>query len=264
LKYSSNIQEVYEYHGYINKDQRKQNLLSYNDITNKKEKSIKVFLLGPAGAEGLTLKNVRQVHIMEPYWVETRIEQAIGRALRICSHADLPIEQRHVDIYRYSSIIDGIETTDEYVERVAKRKYDLNQTFLSLLREAAIDCKLNEAHNMIEMKYNCFRFPDNAYGPAYKQDIYDDAKSNSITSVVRIKVLKIKAVVELTKSENRYSKVIECLLNPDTNVVYDNNSNMQFGRIKTNEEGVPIKFENNYIINLVDVSFVQLFSQKNE
>ena len=62
-------------------------------------------LISPAGTEGLSLKNVRQVHIMEPYWNEVRITQMIGRGVRQCSHKDLPMEERHVDIYRYKSVL---------------------------------------------------------------------------------------------------------------------------------------------------------------
>ena len=52
--------------------------------------NIKVIMITKAGAEGLDLKNVRNVHIMEPYWYETRIQQVIGRAARYNSHIDLP------------------------------------------------------------------------------------------------------------------------------------------------------------------------------
>ena len=34
-------------------------------------------MISPAGAEGINLNNVRQVHILEPYWNEVRIEQKI-------------------------------------------------------------------------------------------------------------------------------------------------------------------------------------------
>jgi hypothetical protein len=35
-----------------------------------------------AGAEGISLRNVRQVHIMEPYWNNGKLEQVKGRAIR--------------------------------------------------------------------------------------------------------------------------------------------------------------------------------------
>ena len=54
-----------------------------------------------AGAEGITLKNCRFVHIMEPYWHPVRIKQVIGRARRICSHEDLYESERNVAVFLY-------------------------------------------------------------------------------------------------------------------------------------------------------------------
>jgi hypothetical protein len=62
---------------------------------------IKIIMITASGAEGISLKNVRNVHITEPYWHPVRMEQVIGRARRICSHQDLPKELRTVDVYLY-------------------------------------------------------------------------------------------------------------------------------------------------------------------
>ena len=61
----------------------------------------KIFMITAAGAEGITLRNVRYVHIMEPYWHPVRIEQVIGRARRICSHNDLPENERKIEVFLY-------------------------------------------------------------------------------------------------------------------------------------------------------------------
>lgn len=57
---------------------------------NRKGEICRVFMITGAGAEGLSLRNVRTVHIMEPYWNKVRTDQVKGRAVRICSHSDLP------------------------------------------------------------------------------------------------------------------------------------------------------------------------------
>jgi SNF2 family DNA or RNA helicase len=90
-----------EFHGEIDRDTRKSNLKNFNSLTNIFGKDIKVILISPAGSEGISLLNVRQVHVLEPYWNEVRIEQLIGRAIRQCSHKDLPFNERYVDIFRY-------------------------------------------------------------------------------------------------------------------------------------------------------------------
>ena len=69
----------------------------------------RVFCITSAGAEGLSLKNVRRVHIMEPYWNPVRTDQVKGRAVRICSHIDLNYSaspednERTVEVFTYCS-----------------------------------------------------------------------------------------------------------------------------------------------------------------
>jgi hypothetical protein len=41
---------------------------------------------------------------MEPYWNDVRTAQVKGRAVRICSHAELPPAERTVDIFTYVSV----------------------------------------------------------------------------------------------------------------------------------------------------------------
>ena len=70
-------------------------------LDNRHGEIIKVFMITSAGAEGISLRNVRYVHIVEPYWHPVRMEQVIGRARRICSHQDLPEKERKVDVNLY-------------------------------------------------------------------------------------------------------------------------------------------------------------------
>jgi hypothetical protein len=77
---------------------------------NQKGELCSVFCLTSAGAEGLSLRNVRRVHIMEPYWNHVRTDQVKGRAVRICSHIDLDynadptLNQRTVEVFTYCSV----------------------------------------------------------------------------------------------------------------------------------------------------------------
>ena len=74
---------------------------------NMRGELCRVFCITSAGAEGLSLKNVRRVHIMEPYWNPVRTDQVKGRAVRICSHIDLDyhespeLNQRTVEVFTY-------------------------------------------------------------------------------------------------------------------------------------------------------------------
>ena len=42
-----------------------------------------IMIISSAGAEGISLKCVRQVHILEPYWNYVRLDQVLGRAIRM-------------------------------------------------------------------------------------------------------------------------------------------------------------------------------------
>lgn len=115
-------------------------------VFNKKEnadgKMIKIMLGSPSIKEGVSLLRVSQVHIMEPYWNMARMLQIIGRAIRFCSHKDMPRDRREVEVYLYLSTYPGEKTTDEYIWAMAQRKQLIIDKFEKLLKESAIDCNL--------------------------------------------------------------------------------------------------------------------------
>ena len=58
-----------------------------------------VLVITKAGGEGIDLKGVRSVVVMEPPWNDAALQQIIGRAIRFLSHEHLPASQRNVNIY---------------------------------------------------------------------------------------------------------------------------------------------------------------------
>ena len=125
--------------------------------TNLRGETIEILLTTKTGAEGIDLKNVRQVHIVEPYWNPVRIKQVKGRAVRVGSHIQLPPNERNVEIFLYLSTIDTemkktdkvIEmdkngaTSDEVLYELSQKKLNIMETLLKLIKEASIDCSLN-------------------------------------------------------------------------------------------------------------------------
>ncbi len=59
----------------------------------------KVLFITKAGGEGLDLRAMRQVILMEKGWTVESEEQVIGRAVRFRSHLHLPIDERNVTVY---------------------------------------------------------------------------------------------------------------------------------------------------------------------
>ena len=112
---------------------------------NKDGHKIKVVLISKAGSEGIDLKFIRQVHILEPWYNMNRIEQIIGRAVRNFSHKDLPFEKRNVEIFMYGTILgdNKEEAADLYVYRVAEYKAIQIGKVTRVLKETAVDCIIN-------------------------------------------------------------------------------------------------------------------------
>ena len=126
---------------------------------------IKVLMITASGAEGISLKNTRYVHIIEPYWHPVRIEQVIGRARRICSHQDLPVELRTVQVFLYlmtftedqisddkslqlrlkdgSKFDDSIPvTSDEALYEISTIKETISKQLLKAITESSMDCTI--------------------------------------------------------------------------------------------------------------------------
>ena len=111
---------------------------------NKNGENVKVILITKAAAEGLDFKNIRQVHIMEPWYNTNRPEQIIGRGVRNLSHCNLPFEQRNVEIYLHViSSKDDEEPADLYVYRFAEKKAKLIGNVSRAMKEISVDCNLN-------------------------------------------------------------------------------------------------------------------------
>lgn len=114
-----------------------------NSLENRNGDLLKVVLITKAASEGVDLKNVRQIHIMDPWWNLNRIEQIIGRGIRLCSHKDLPFEKRNAQIFLYTSDIGETETVDHYIYRFAEKKAKRIGKVTRILKENSIDCIMN-------------------------------------------------------------------------------------------------------------------------
>ena len=203
------------------------------ELTSKSEKSInnlhgsliKVIMITQSGAEGISLKNVRQVHIVEPYWNNVRTNQVIGRAVRTCSHVQLPQNERNVEVYTYYTTFtpelleksftlktkDKGFTTDEYIYNIAKRKSTIINSILELLRKASVDCGIN-AKKHKNMK--CFSFPANM-----------DASTIIHNNNIRDDMLDYQYETDIVDNEWKgqllKTKKGNFIVNLETNFVYD-------------------------------------------
>lgn len=120
---------------------------------NCKGEKIKVILISDAGTEGIDFKNIRQVHILNPWFNMSRIEQVIGRAVRNNSHRDLDFKDRNVEIYMHCAYSDNYPETNDFktysaAYEKAKKIGEINRK----LKEHSIDCLINKDDNKYFVK----------------------------------------------------------------------------------------------------------------
>ena len=149
-----------------------ESMLHKHKIQNIYGDILKIILITKSGSEGISLKHVRFVHILEPYWNQIRVNQVIGRAVRTNSHDGLPQSEKTVESFIYLSVFNEDQkretevdpdyglTTDEHIYNGALKKENLNNKFLELLKRASVDCALHGKQHDPE-KLECFKYPMN-------------------------------------------------------------------------------------------------------
>jgi len=109
-----------------------------------------VLFITKAGGEGLDLKNVRYVILLESGWNRPNEEQVIGRAARYKSHIDLPKSERNVTVYhliivkpvgagRDADDPEEIGSADELLKQKVAEKVKANDAFGDRLRALSIE-----------------------------------------------------------------------------------------------------------------------------
>ena len=170
---------------------------------------IQIFMITSSGAEGITLKNTRFVHIMEPYWHPVRSEQVIGRARRINSHMDLIPDYRTVKVFKYIMTFSDAQlygdpnaenesdkkpkvsgtlinkdvskldkqtpiTTDEALFEISNMKEKTIKEILREIKSSAIDCSI---HSKSNENIKCFSYTSkNSNNFMYKTNITGEQK----------------------------------------------------------------------------------------
>lgn len=119
---------------------------------NKEGKFIKVVIGSQVMTEGLSLSNVKEVHIIDANFHLGKVDQIIGRAIRDCYHYDLMTKDNpypEVKIYKYVISLRNDEmTSEELLYKKAEKKYHLIKQVERVLQEVAVDCPLNRNVNV--------------------------------------------------------------------------------------------------------------------
>ena len=138
----------------------------FNNPDNSDGKHIKFILGSRVMNEGVTLKNCKEVHIIDVFFNIPKVEQVIGRIIRMCVHQDVINDKnRHpeVNVFRYVIGVNDKKpnelSTDEILYQKAEIKYLTVKEIERALKESAVDCPLLLHANMfpedLEEYKNC-------------------------------------------------------------------------------------------------------------
>tara|TARA_B110000037_G_scaffold57559_1_gene70191 strand:- start:3452 stop:6232 length:2781 start_codon:yes stop_codon:yes gene_type:complete len=195
-----------------------------NNNGNLRGDFIKVLMITRSGAEGISLKNVRGVHILEPYWNNIRIDQVIGRANRTNSHIELPKSDRNFKVYTYmmkfsneqiselSSQIknprgDNRKSSDQIIKSIANRKTSVIDGFLKNLKNASVDCTIHK-NSHVGMECLTFKNELSEHDNAYTFNIFDEyiekKELNSKKITVKSFIVQFKKIEKIKNTKFIY------------------------------------------------------------
>lgn len=193
--------------GEVDPDLRSEIVKIFNSMENAKGEIIAILLVTSTGAEGLDLKNIRHIHVMEPYWHWARIAQVLARGVRMGSHMSLPESERNVQPYIYLSdyppadVIDKLgddehirkqmekeDTTDVTLYKKSVNNQKLINSFYEAMQEASIDCAIHYAKEK-----NC-RMCAPTDEPLFIDDIDKDIRAPSRCQPLQEKSVRAKSI----------------------------------------------------------------------
>ncbi len=130
----------------------KKSLVRLKRPENADGSDIRVVIASPKVSEGVDFRNIRQIHVLDPWFNMSRIEQVLGRGMRTCSHSMLPFEEQNCTVYlhvcRYPD--SEQETVDEYIYRTFVEDKAIRIAKVKrIVMESAMDCDLQQAANSL-------------------------------------------------------------------------------------------------------------------
>lgn len=137
---------------------------------NKYAERLQIIIGSEKIALGLSIKNVRRIHLVMPHWNIPSLDQAQARGIRFGGHAALKPEERKVYIFRHAAVetpgddergyakgvgypakasFSDAETTDIYIYRIAETKDYRNAQIYRVLKEVSPDCAVFYKRNVL-------------------------------------------------------------------------------------------------------------------
>lgn len=193
----------------------------FNSPQNIDGNRLKIILGTQTLMEGVDFKRVRQVHIVDPWWNDSRMQQVMARAVRLCSHGLLPPEEQSVDVFIHLASMGSTHSETVYeVDYLDPLRREQTKKYTDL----KLDTDNN--YNEISVKVN----PDNSISTIPLSD--KKIPMSSVKNINRIRDFALKRAIGSRKSlhsisveQYMYSRSLSKLnLNRQFEQVIKNNS----------------------------------------
>ena len=220
-------------------DEKKTDIMSmikaFNDPSNRFGEYIRVIFGTDKTTEGITLKNIQQIHIVTPGWNFGKKNQATGRGIRFGSHDALKNAGVSVNVKIYlhcvlPNVNNSFQNSVSFLQYTRGEYKEINILFfLYQLLITAMDCQLNYYQNFQEFakdytascyfqkcKYPCLgisdRNPTDLFYGNYNTFYLDENHF----------VPKIVALFENDPSPKSFERILSSLsVNKDLYLVYN-------------------------------------------
>jgi hypothetical protein len=180
---------------------------------NANGSDIRVIVASPKVSEGVDFKFVRQVHVLDPWFNMSRIEQILGRGMRTCSHDILPFDQQNCTVYlhvcRYPKA--DQETIDEYIYRVfVEEKGASIARVKRIIMESSMDCDLQNAINNLPKDWRELKVPQiRSQGQEKVSFLLQDMAAPSFQDIVTDLVCRTQQSEEDPNYERPLSSILD-------------------------------------------------------
>ncbi len=233
--------------------QDRDNIMStFNSVSNLNGEKIKILIASNVLSQGVSLKAIREIHILEPTWNEQGLQQIIGRGIRNFSHDQLPESKRNISIYKYiAKAPQGIDEPliDEAKYVLAKEKNKSISKLLNFFQQNSFHCSITNSENCENIKEIKPEFKDiSTFNPSfhtiYQQRIVARRIKTYLSEyeVIQIKNLKNDIINEFKITSETFDYILFTIL--DSKDILVKNDDTYDIKLKDKYLFITLKYKN--------------------
>jgi hypothetical protein len=205
---------------------------------------------------------------MEPWYNLSLVEQIIGRAVRNCSHKQLPFKERNVEIFLYGTLLNNEddEAVDLYIYRIAEMKAVQIGRVSRILKESSVDCLLNIDQTLFtEENMNTIVKQQLSNKMTIDYPIGDKAKTVSCDYMDTCD-FKCKPFKQITEEEIKLDTYNEAFILINTDKIIQRIRNLFKQRFFYKKDTLisEINVERNYPLIQINVALTSLINDRND